>query len=420
MFAVEGGAGCGKTFELMAALDRTLCEAPLLPGQRVLAVTFMHGAKHRLQERLRSVPALGGRFECATIDSFAWRLVRRWRGLRTALGIPPIGDEAYDAQCDAAAMLIERQEVRSWVAASFPIVLVDEAQDLKPQRLRIVAALREAVHLLVAADEFQCLDQQLRPNPLVAWLHQVCNPLILTEPRRTNVPALLAAAAALRAGQVPVSNGPFKILPSRGANMTPSLVSNAIGWRTPRNGNVAVITPARAGNFANNVVASVGQRASSKNNGPYHIQWERSENDDQQQQLANLTFDGALPLVEALAALDALGPSGAIRATKQWTTFQSRARGQTLFTRAELATVMVRENKMHRQRQAGLQHRFSAMTVQQAKNREFDGVVVLWPFQLGGDAEHKRRLLYNAITRARHWCTVILQGPDIGNAPPFA
>jgi len=36
---------------------------------------------------------------------------------------------------------------------------------------------------------------------------------------------------------------------------------------------------------------------------------------------------------------------------------------------------------------------FAAMTVQQAKNREFDGVVVLWPFQVGGDAEHKRRLL---------------------------
>ena len=35
----------------------------------------------------------------------------------------------------------------------------------------------------------------------------------------------------------------------------------------------------------------------------------------------------------------------------------------------------------------------AAMTVQQAKNREFDGVVVLWPFQVGGDAEHKRRLL---------------------------
>jgi superfamily I DNA/RNA helicase len=45
------------------------------------------------------------------------------------------------------------------------------------------------------------------------------------------------------------------------------------------------------------------------------------------------------------------------------------------------------------------------MTVQQAKNREFDGVVILWPFTVGGDPEHKRRLFYNAITRARRWCT---------------
>jgi DNA helicase IV len=60
------------------------------------------------------------------------------------------------------------------------------------------------------------------------------------------------------------------------------------------------------------------------------------------------------------------------------------------------------------------------MTVQQAKNREFDGVVVLWPYQVGGDAEHRRRLLYNAVTRARRWCTVIVQSQNILNAPPFA
>jgi hypothetical protein len=420
MFAVEGGAGCGKTFELMAALGRTLAEAPLLAGQRVLALTFMHGAKHRVHERLRSVPGLNGRFECSTIDSLAWRLVRRWRGLLAGLGTPPIGEEDYDAQCDAAATLLERAEVRAWFAAGFPIMLVDEAQDLRPERLRMVAALRDSVHLLIAADEFQCLDQALRPSPLVAWLHTVSEPVVLVQVRRTNVPALLNATAAVRAGNVPVSGGAFRIIPSRGPNMTPALLANAIGWRRPPNSNVAVITPARAGNFANTVIRRVGERAWGQNNGPYAIHWERSESEEEVELLAPLAFEGAIGLTEVHGMLDALGGSAPIRAAKQWAALQVRARGQTHFTRAELASVLARELKMRRQRHPGTFHKFAAMTVQQAKNREFDGVVVLWPFQIGGDAEHRRRLLYNAVTRARHWCTVILQGEDIARAAPFA
>jgi DNA helicase IV len=81
--------------------------------------------------------------------------------------------------------------------------------------------------------------------------------------------------------------------------------------------------------------------------------------------------------------------------------------------------VISRQIATQRQRFGGDGVEFGAMTVQQAKNREFEGVVVLWPFKQGGDAEHKRRLLYNAITRAKRWCTVILQGEGLSNAPPF-
>ena len=72
LFAVEGAAGCGKTFRLMEALGEALGATPLKEGQRVLALTFMHGARRRLNEKLRSVPGLKGRFECVTVDSFAW------------------------------------------------------------------------------------------------------------------------------------------------------------------------------------------------------------------------------------------------------------------------------------------------------------------------------------------------------------
>jgi hypothetical protein len=49
------------------------------------------------------------------------------------------------------------------------------------------------------------------------------------------------------------------------------------------------------------------------------------------------------------------------------------------------------------------------MTINQAKNREFEGVIILWPFAVGGALESQRRRLYNALTRAQKWAIVIVQ-----------
>jgi superfamily I DNA/RNA helicase len=69
-----------------------------------------------------------------------------------------------------------------------------------------------------------------------------------------------------------------------------------------------------------------------------------------------------------------------------------------------------------------------AMTIHQAKNREFENVVILWPVQVGGDAESLRRLLYNAVTRAKSRVLILLQSPPTKGAqakdrlalPPFS
>jgi superfamily I DNA/RNA helicase len=60
------------------------------------------------------------------------------------------------------------------------------------------------------------------------------------------------------------------------------------------------------------------------------------------------------------------------------------------------------------------------MTIQRAKNREFQNVIVLWPHTATGSPEHLRRLLYNAITRAIGHCSVIVLGQGRLNGPPFA
>ncbi|HEX8902424.1 ATP-dependent helicase [Vitreimonas sp.] len=417
--AVEGVAGSGKTVRLMETLAQKLSEAPLRDGQRVLALTFMHGARRRLHEKLYAMRALRGRIECATIDSFAQRLVRRWRGTATAIGTPPLENDQYDEQCAAAADLLARQEVAAWIATSFPIVLIDEAQDLKPERLRMVEALASGGLMLIAADEFQCLDPGLRPNPCVAWMRTACAPTVLTKVHRTDVAELLSAAAAIRTGIKPQVGSSFKILKATGAYMPAAFLANAIQWR--QGGNVAVITPSLSGGFARDVVERVTQNQCGKHkSGPFPIRWERSDGDEAAGLAKALLLSDGATSEQTIAALELLLPSGAIKDTIAWVRLQAHAAGVTVFHRAEIDARIARHVSMRRQRSGTRSSLFTALTVQQAKNREFEGVVILWPYQVGGDDEHKRRLLYNAVTRAQRWCTVILQGGSLLKAAPFA
>ena len=73
-----------------------------------------------------------------TIDSLADQLVTRWKSLRAHYGLHPQGFEETVA---CAAKLLEEPVVANWLACSFPVVLVDEGQELTPARLRFVKAL---------------------------------------------------------------------------------------------------------------------------------------------------------------------------------------------------------------------------------------------------------------------------------------
>ncbi|WP_175068497.1 ATP-binding domain-containing protein [Bradyrhizobium uaiense] len=154
-------------------------------------------------------------------------------------------------------------------------------------------------------------------------------------------------------------------------------------------------------------------------NGPYTIHWEGTDRDETRGIVAALELAVVSSGEATLAALRLLLPSGPVRAAMAWVRNQMHALGRVEFARAEIEAVIARNVSLHRHHGSGISRTFTALTVQQAKNREFDGVVVLWPYQVGGDEEHKRRLLYNAVTRARRWCHVIVQGRSILTAPPF-
>lgn len=75
---ITGAAGTGKTRALGDALVEWVDKNDLKEHQSVLAMTRMHGARRRLSQRLPS-PPLRSKLIVTTVDSFALRLVNRWR-----------------------------------------------------------------------------------------------------------------------------------------------------------------------------------------------------------------------------------------------------------------------------------------------------------------------------------------------------
>jgi AAA domain len=186
-------AGTGKTHSLIAELTSLLKRRPLRDGQRVFGMTYMHGARRRLHARLQEVQGLRGKFLCTTFDSFARRLLHRWRTLVCELNpqVDGLAVTDFETVCEHAAGLLCNQTVREWVAQAYPIVLVDELQDIRQSRLRSIRELAKSVFLIAAADEFQDLFNT-GANEAVAWARSACKPVQLTNCYRTAQAGLLS------------------------------------------------------------------------------------------------------------------------------------------------------------------------------------------------------------------------------------
>ena len=103
-----------------------------------------------------------------------------------------------------------------------------------------------------------------------------------------------------------------------------------------------------------------------------------------------------------------------------WLNYKRRTINQKFFSKSEIEDCFrkyIRYNITY-----GYQKNYNmiAMTISQAKNREFDNVFIIWPYRVGGGDEHKRRLLYNGITRAKKWCNIIVQDEQLLDHAPFS
>lgn len=415
--AFIGGAGCGKTHMLMESLSAHLDATPLHVGQRVLAITFMHGSRRRLEERLGMLKNVKGKTECTTIDSFAWRLVRRWRSLGAALGFVNIEPSEYERVCEAASALAQVEEVYNWVAATFPILVVDEAQDMTVTRLGMVAGLAKRLKVFVAADEFQCLSEELRPNPACSWLSQVCAPEELTQPHRTNVNELLNAARAIRAGEAPKSEKFFVVAQTSTPPLAGAWINSNLSWYGGGK-SVAIITPTH-GTFARAALAWAAANKTKKGAGPYNIAWEQSEAKAATEYLATIQLADQADGPSIAAVLAAAGDARTTRDVTEWLDIQRRTRAKVEFARNEVVKLIEQSFSQRRQSRRTEVRGWKGMTVHGAKNREFDNVIVLWPAAVGGSDDQRRRLLYNAVTRAKERCIVLVQAAAHMGRPPF-
>ncbi|MGE5154651.1 MAG: ATP-binding domain-containing protein [Bdellovibrio bacteriovorus] len=156
-----------------------------------------------------------------------------------------------------------------------------------------------------------------------------------------------------------------------------------------------------------------------RQNGPFPIQWESSDEKESADLWRRLEMPERWSVPDALTGLEPHCDVPAMRTVREWVAQQRRILGVQEVTAEEVRRKLNRTLAARRRYGGRAQAEFVAMTIPQAKNREFDHVVVIWPYTVPNDDEQKRRLLYNAITRAKRSCHVLVQAQKLCDAPPF-
>jgi superfamily I DNA/RNA helicase len=417
--AFTGAAGTGKTTKLLSEVEAHLIAQPLSEGQRVLALTFMHGSRLRLVERL-SKSSVRRRFDCLTFDRFAWELCRRWRSRLKTLGISlPVDAPDYDGTCDAAGKLLSSPDVVKWVAFRHPVLLVDEFQDCAAVRLGIAQRLHGFVAMFVAADDFQNLTSTTE-SPAVAWLGKLGVIEELTTIHRTQVSELLSAAHALRHGGSLSDGKSFRLLSLATAPPAASFVSQVLASHSPQ--DAVILSPARleSSPWLREITDLVRQKQYGKQKaGPFPIHWEKTVGEVESEAFCQLGLKDDLTDPVQATLVRTRGSGRVARQLFRWLDHQRRVLGRISFSACEIRNE-VRRAVQHIRSIRFAHNERTAMTIHQAKNREFPIVIVLWPFAAPSDAGKARRWLYNAVTRAKERAIVLVQDPKksrLGYAP---
>lgn len=426
---VIGRAGTGKTTWLMAKASEFAPRLITASHQRMLVITRMHGARRKLEYKLkdacRTIP-----YSLSTIDGFALSIVNRWR---TALGhakpvaaVPGdvdfadgvLGIEAdFGRVVGGAAQLLQSPTVGGMIGATYPLILIDEFQDCHGPLLEFVAALSKHSSVLLAADDFQLLDSAVTGCPAVEWAKiQEANGAgtveKLTTCHRTSVTGILDAARCLRENTAATGRTvPVICCPKHGPAAWKIIERLVCCAPTARwTGTCALICPSHDP-FLQKVLDSCTSQLQGRNCAPLRWHEEHSAQEEQDRTATSLglttaTRDSNSSWQPPAGGLDGVGTHVLNRVQRF-----ARLRGIDAISYRLVARHM--DMAVHEQRAywSSSSSRVVA-TVHGAKNREFDNVFILWTYKLPPDVTQQRRLLYNAVTRSKQNCMVLVLGNE--------
>jgi superfamily I DNA/RNA helicase len=425
---ITGEAGSGKTRRLMEQARVLGGELVTSQHQRALAIAVMHGARRRLQATLSEhCPEL--RVDVSTIHSFALTVINRWRrslGLSLPLSICQescgLAEKHWRTQAtfeeviDLACNILRSPTVIRTLAATYPLIIVDEFQDCAAGTLRFVQALAGASKVLLAADHFQKLVDVAGGCPAVEWATKLnAEGSIayedLTGCHRTDNDGVLSAARALRDN---VKSSSITVPVYHAPNVGPAamrMVGRFFPWSTNRitTGSSALIVLSLDDPLLTKLLTSFDNQLAKRHPGR-KIAWSSSlaEPEQRKQLYADLGISGREDSwVSQIAPASRLASTVA-RDVRRF----ARLRGMTDIPE-ELARYFAQLAIHNARAFARNSPRFQVLTAHGAKNREFDHVFVFWAFKADKwPSEEQRRLLYNAITRAKRDCTVLVLGNE--------
>jgi len=422
---VVGQAGTGKTTWLMEKVRGNAPDLISSEHQRLLAITRMHEARRRVETKLRE-SAPGIRCTVTTIDGFALAILNRWR---TALGwAKPIQSVSADMDFEetifgieadfervqvAATRLLQYTTVKQIISATYPLIAVDEFQDCHGSLLEFIKALSSCSTLLLAADDFQLLDTSVCGCPAVDWAKELRTDqrAEITELKvchRTSTQGILDAARCLRDNiEATETTVPVVCCP-REAPAAWKIIERLVFNRNRWTGTTALICPSHDP-FIQKVLKSCNDQLQKKNCMPIH--WDIEYTSENEQKiirtslgLTDKTGKTNGEWVPPELTLDPISTHVVARSQRF-----ARLKGLKTIPRTLLeqhVETVVHEKRAYRNHNALR----TVTTVHGAKNREFDNVFVLWTYKLPPDKDWQRRLLYNAVTRAKNNCMILILG----------
>ena len=420
---VIGQAGTGKTTWLIEKIKQYAPAIMIAEHHRVLAITRMHGARRRIEMKLReSCPGIT--CSVTTIDGFALWITNRWR---TALGYSkPVhavsgdmdfADTVFGTVADfarilkAATHILKSTVVSRIIGETYPLIIIDEFQDCHGSLLEFVKALSACSPIFLAADGFQLLEETAAGCPSIEWIKELqlggaAEVTELTYCHRTSMQSILDAASCLRNNTM-ANRQTIPVFYCQNEGPAAWKIIDALVLRyysAPWIGTTALICPSHDP-FLYKVLKSCTNQLQKKGYAPIHWYEERSIEKEQERIREDLEFTSTCSYWRAPEmAIDLIG-NHIVERTQRF----ARLRGLQPIPQEVLGRhidMVVHEKRTYCAQSPSR----TVTTVHGAKNREFDNVFILWTYKLPPDQELQRRLLYNAVTRAKENCMLLVFG----------